>query len=224
VHPPAPDDLTARARIRHAAFELIATRGVRSATVRAIATEAGVSPALVLHHYGSKQGVVEAVKEWVQSLLRSSTADEGASTDPAEANARRSAAFERLLTGTPLLQSYIRRMLLEESPEGLDWFARIVGDGAKDLRRRERHGMARRSKDVQAVAAILDVLALVPLLLPRHLEHVLGGETGEAGEAVLARWRDATSELLRSALYPESPAPRPSASAKKNAKTRRLNS
>ena len=209
MHPPAPDDLTARARIRQAAFELIGARGVRSATVRAIASAAGVSPALVLHHYGSKQGVVEAVEEWVQALLRSSTADEGASTDPAEANARRSAAFERLLTGTPLLQSYIRRMLLEESPEGLDWFARIVADGAQDLRRRERNGMARRSKDVQAVAAILDVLALVPLLLPRHLEHVLGEGTAQGEAPVLARWRDATSELLRSPLYPESPAARP---------------
>jgi AcrR family transcriptional regulator len=224
VSPPAHDDLTARARIRHAAFELIATCGVRPATVRAIATAAGVSPALVLHHYGSKQGVVEAVEEWVQTLLRSSTADEGASRDPAEANARRSAAFERLLTGTPLLQSYIRRMLLEESPEGLDWFARIVADGAKDLRRRERHGMARHSADVQAVAAILDVLALVPLLLPRHLEHVLGNKTGETGEAVLARWRDATSELLRSALYPESPAAAPSARPRKTRKKKRLNS
>lgn len=220
MHPPAPDDLTARARIRHAAFELIATRGVRAATVRAIATEAAVSPGLVLHHYGSKQGVVEAVEEWVQSLLRSSTADEGVSTDPAEANARRSAAFERLLTGTPLLQSYIRRMLLEESPEGLEWFARIVDDGAKDLRRRERQGMARRSADVQAVAAILDVLALVPLLLRRHLEHVLGSESGED---VLGRWREATSELLRSALYPESPAAA-KAGGRKSTKKKRLNS
>jgi AcrR family transcriptional regulator len=106
VHSPAPDDLTARARIRHSAFELMATQGVRSATLRSIAKAAGVSPALVIHHYGSKQGVVEAVEEWVQILLRSSTADEGASSDPAEANARRSAAFEQLLTATPLLRSW----------------------------------------------------------------------------------------------------------------------
>jgi TetR/AcrR family transcriptional regulator, regulator of cefoperazone and chloramphenicol sensitivity len=202
VNSPAPDDLTARARIRYAAFELLATQGVRSVTLRAIARSASVSPALVIHHYGSKQGVVEAVEEWVQNLLRSSTADEGVSQDPAEANARRSAAFEQLLNEMPLLRSYIRRMLLEESPEGLDWFAGIVQDGANDLRRRERKGMARPSHDVQAVAAILNVIALGPLLLPQHLQHVLGGE---AGQEALARWRDATSELLRSALYPEAP-------------------
>ncbi len=200
MNAPAPEDLTARARIRHAAFELLATRGVPSVTLRAIAEAAGVSPALVIHHYGSKQGIVDAVGEWVQSVLRSSTADEGASRDPAEANARRSAGFEQLLTDTPLLRSYIRRMLLEESPEGLDWFARIVDDGAHDLRGRERNGMARSSRDVEAVAAILNVIALGPLLLPQHLEHVLGGE---AGQDARARWQAATSELLRSSLYPE---------------------
>jgi len=192
---------------------------VRSATLRAIAKAAGVSPALVIHHYGSKQGVVEAVEEWVQTLLRSSTADEGVSSDPAEANARRSAAFEQLLTTTPLLRSYIRRMLLEESPEGLDWFARIVDAGAQDLHRRERKGMARPSEDVQAVAAILDVIALGPLLLPRHLEYVLGTDTDGSGDTALTRWRDATSELLRSALYPESSKPKngksPQAGSKK---------
>jgi TetR/AcrR family transcriptional regulator, regulator of cefoperazone and chloramphenicol sensitivity len=201
----APDDLTARARIRDAAFELIAREGVRGATLRSIARDAGVSPALVIHHYGSKQGVVEAVAEWVQVLLRSATADEGASNDPAEANARRAAAFESLLTAVPLLPAYIRRMLLEESPEGLDWFARIVEEGASDLRRRQDAGMARRSDDVHAVAAILDLIALGPVLLPRHLEHALGGDSG----AALARWSAAAAELLRSALYPEAAHPEP---------------
>jgi AcrR family transcriptional regulator len=171
--------------------------------LRSIARSAGVSPALVNHHYGSKQGVVDAVAEWVQSLLRAATADEGGSNDPAEANARRAAAFETALTEIPLLRAYIRRMLLEESQEGLDWFSRIVDEGASDLRRRQGAGMARRSDDVHAVAAILNLIALGPVLLPRHLEHALGGEDGGA----LLRWRAATSELLRSALYPESPQP-----------------
>jgi AcrR family transcriptional regulator len=47
-----PDDLTARARIREAAFALIADQGVHGATLRAIARRAGVSAALVNHHYG----------------------------------------------------------------------------------------------------------------------------------------------------------------------------
>ena len=207
---PSPEEATGRDRIRHAAFALIAAEGVRAATLRAIARAAGVSPALVIHHYGSKQGVVTAVEEWVQALLRSSTADEGGSDDPARANAQRAAAFESLLVETPHLRSYVRRMLLEESPEGLEWFARVVTDGAGDLRRRQRTGMARTSGDVEAVAAILSVLALAPLLLPGHLARALG-EGGE-GTAV-TRWQVASAELLRSALYPEADGTSPAAGA-----------
>jgi AcrR family transcriptional regulator len=195
----SPDDLTARAKIRDAAFALIAEQGVRGATLRGIARAAGVSPSLVNHHYGSKQGVVDAVAEWVHQLLRSVTAADDSSNDPAEANAQRSAAFLKLLNDVPLLRSYIRRMLLDESPEGLEWFASIVDRGAADLRRREKTGLARPSDDVHAVAAILDFIALGPVLLPRHIEHVLGGD---ASEVTLQRWRAATSELLSSALYP----------------------
>jgi AcrR family transcriptional regulator len=196
----SPEDLTARARIRDAAFELIAEQGVRGATLRGIARAADVSPSLVNHHYGSKQGVVEAVTEWVHELLRSVSADDGGSSDPAEANARRSAAFDALLRDVPLLRSYVRRMLLDESPEGLEWFASIVDSGAADLRRREMTGLARASEDVHASAAILDFVALGPVLLPLHLEHALGGD---GSGVALQRWQAATAELLRSALYPE---------------------
>ena len=50
-------DLTARATIRNAALRLFGERGPDAVTVREIATQAGVSPALVLHHFGSKDGL-----------------------------------------------------------------------------------------------------------------------------------------------------------------------
>lgn len=46
-------DLTARARIRDAAIECFAADGF-DASFRAIAARAGVSPALITHHFGSK--------------------------------------------------------------------------------------------------------------------------------------------------------------------------
>src|SRR3977135_4504858 len=97
-----PDDLTARARIRGAAFGLIAEQGVQGATLRGIARRAGVSAALVNHPYRSKQGVGEAVAEWVLELLRSVTGNEDGPNNPAEASARRAANFENLLNSVPL--------------------------------------------------------------------------------------------------------------------------
>ena len=49
-------DLTARARIRDAAIECFARQGF-AVSVRAIAAHAGVSPGLVIHHFGSKAGL-----------------------------------------------------------------------------------------------------------------------------------------------------------------------
>jgi TetR/AcrR family transcriptional regulator, regulator of cefoperazone and chloramphenicol sensitivity len=189
------DDLTARARIRDSAFRLIATEGARGATLRAIAKEAGVSSPLVLHHFGSKQGVIEAVEEWVQTQLRAATADDGDSADPSTAHARRTEEFAALMSAEPLLRSYIRRMLLESSDEGLDLFSRMVTDGAGDLRRRAGSGMARPVEDVATVAAVISLMALGPVLLPDHLVHVLG-------EEALERWNSAVSDLLSAPLYP----------------------
>lgn len=53
------DDLTA-ARIRDAALAVFAREGFHRATVRGIAAEAGVSAALVIHHFGSKDALREA--------------------------------------------------------------------------------------------------------------------------------------------------------------------
>ena len=58
-----PEDLTARARIREAAFRLFAAHGVEGTSLRAIAEEAGTSAALVMHHFGSKVGLVRAVDD-----------------------------------------------------------------------------------------------------------------------------------------------------------------
>jgi AcrR family transcriptional regulator len=62
---PASEDLTARARIRDAAIELFAERGMDGTTVRDIAQAAGVSPGLLRHHFGSKEALREACDAYV---------------------------------------------------------------------------------------------------------------------------------------------------------------
>jgi AcrR family transcriptional regulator len=53
-----------RAAILVAARRLFATEGADGTTVRAVAQAAGVDPALVLHYFGSKDGLFEAAIEW----------------------------------------------------------------------------------------------------------------------------------------------------------------
>ncbi|MFD0204347.1 MULTISPECIES: TetR/AcrR family transcriptional regulator [Saccharothrix] len=65
----ATSDLTARARIRDAALARFGADGVAGASMRAIAADAGVSPALVVHHFGSKEGLRQACDEYVLAAM-----------------------------------------------------------------------------------------------------------------------------------------------------------
>src|ERR1700754_2313234 len=65
-----PEDLTARARIREAAVQHFGEFGYAGATLRGIADTAGVSPGLVRHHFGSKQGLREACDEHLIKMVR----------------------------------------------------------------------------------------------------------------------------------------------------------
>jgi AcrR family transcriptional regulator len=193
-------DLTARARIRDAAVVGIAEYGVRGVTVRTIAAQAGVSPALVIHHFGSKQGVVDAAAAAVLEWMQQATAESANDDDPAGAHERRLERFERLLSEQPAIRGFVRRMLLEGTPAGLAWFRGAVDRSAAELLRRERSRMARPSYDVRAEATMLLILWLAPLLLGPLVEHAL--DVDFADEAAQVRWRRAQTELLTSSLYP----------------------
>jgi TetR/AcrR family transcriptional regulator, regulator of cefoperazone and chloramphenicol sensitivity len=68
------EDLTARARIRDAAVTLFADAGYSGTSIRDVARAAGVSPGLVQHHFGSKEGLRAACDEHVRETLRTLTA------------------------------------------------------------------------------------------------------------------------------------------------------
>lgn len=75
-------DLTAAARIRDAAIEQFGEQGF-GVGLRAIAEAAGVSAALVIHHFGSKEGLRKACDDFVAEEIRSSKSDAMRSNDPA---------------------------------------------------------------------------------------------------------------------------------------------
>ncbi|BBZ32298.1 TetR/AcrR family transcriptional regulator [Mycolicibacterium confluentis] len=75
-------DLTAAARIRSAAIEQFGQHGF-DVSVRAIAKTAGVSPALVIHHFGSKEQLRRACDEFVTETIRESKSEALQTSDPA---------------------------------------------------------------------------------------------------------------------------------------------
>jgi AcrR family transcriptional regulator len=76
------DDLTATARIRDAAIEQFGQHGF-DVGLRAIAKAAGVSAGLVIHHFGSKDGLRKACDELVAETIRTAKTESVQNSDPA---------------------------------------------------------------------------------------------------------------------------------------------
>lgn len=76
------DDLTTTARIRDAAIRQFGEHGFGTG-VRAIAAAAGVSAGLVIHHFGSKDGLRKACDDHIAEQIRSAKSESIQSSDPA---------------------------------------------------------------------------------------------------------------------------------------------
>src|SRR5207253_1612093 len=78
------EDRTARALIRDAALRLFAELGPDRVSLRRIAGEVGVSHGLVVHHFGSKEGLRAVVDAYVVDLFDALLAElAGAPEEPA---------------------------------------------------------------------------------------------------------------------------------------------
>jgi AcrR family transcriptional regulator len=174
-----PRDLTARATIRNAALRLFADRGPDAVTVREIATQAGVSPALILHHFGSKDGLRTEVDAFAaqafDAIFEAMPADElvefladgAASGSLAEAFAR---GFPH---GSPL-PAYLGRLLLTHDPAGAALFGRWYAMTERLLGAMVAAGAARPSEDPSVRAAFFLVNDLALILLRTQIATVIG--------------------------------------------------
>lgn len=174
----APDsDLTARAQIRDRALELFAAHGADAVSIRAIAAAAGVSPALVLHHFGSKQGLREAVDAHVARIFEEMLAL--ISAEPSQlAEGQAAGSFaELMLTHLPAdspVPAFLRRLLLDGDAAGRDLFLRWYRLTVALDEQLTAAGIMRPSDDPPVRAAFLLVNDLAVILLRDHLADVLG--------------------------------------------------
>jgi TetR/AcrR family transcriptional regulator, regulator of cefoperazone and chloramphenicol sensitivity len=191
-----PDDRTARAVIRDEALRLFADRGPQGVTVRQLAAAAGVSPGLVLHHFGSKEGLRQAVDDHVLSLfdrmLGEMTGEHAADLADPEASGSVAEAIVRHLPADSPVPGYLGRLLLGDGGAGRELFRACSGSVPRPWMRWPPRGMATSGSDPAARAAFLLVNDLAVLLLRDHLTEVLGadplsgpGMTRWAGEVLV---------------------------------------
>jgi len=65
----------AERRLLEAAMELVAERGVRAVTLAAVGERAGYSRGLVTHHFGNRQGLLDALTRELQRRVRTPETD-----------------------------------------------------------------------------------------------------------------------------------------------------
>ncbi|MEN1976518.1 TetR/AcrR family transcriptional regulator [Cellulomonas olei] len=164
-----PDDLTARARIRDAAVARFGRDGFR-AGVRTVAEDAGVSPALVLHHFGSKQRLREACDEHVLASIASHKAE---ALGPGGAGAVL-AALARVESFAPLA-AYAVRSLQDGGGMAQRFVESFVADARQYLADGVAAGTIRPSRDEEARARWLAISGIGALLVHLSL-HPAGPE------------------------------------------------
>lgn len=179
------DDLTTRARIRDAAIGRFGRDGFR-AGLRAVAADAGVSPALVIHHFGSKDGLRAECDAYVLRTIRDQKAEAmtrwspmqvvGAIDDP-----------EQYAT----IFGYVVRALLEGGAVAATFVDGLVADAESYLEEAVVSGTVRPTTDPAGRARYL-IATSVGMLLIAQLEAEAGrgvSPTVDPARALQEIWR-----------------------------------
>ncbi|OMC08139.1 TetR/AcrR family transcriptional regulator [Mycolicibacterium fortuitum] len=163
------DDLTAKARIRNAALDLYSEYGPDRTSLRAIASEAGVTLGLVQHHYKTKAGLRDAVDQLVVDHFAAALSDVPNTGGPTGLRAARDEAVRKMLTENPPVLNYVRRALLEPSGENLHLLDSLVDLTAREVSTLRKAGRAstKRRESTQIVAVLvrqMGEMLLAPLV------------------------------------------------------------
>jgi AcrR family transcriptional regulator len=144
-------DLTAAARIRDAAIEQFGEHGF-GVGLRAIADAAGVSAALVIHHFGSKDGLRNACDDYIAEEIRSSKSEALKSNDPATWFAQ----MAEIEAYAPLMAYLVRSMQTGGDLAKMLW-RRMIENAEEYMEEGVRAGTIKASRDPKARAKYLGI-------------------------------------------------------------------
>ncbi|MEO3761241.1 TetR family transcriptional regulator [Mycobacterium sp. B14F4] len=148
----AANDRTAVARIRDAAIEQWGQHGF-TIGLRSIAETAGVSAALVIHHFGSKEGLRKACDDFVAEQIRESKSESLQSSDPATWLAQ----MAEIESYAPLM-AYLVRSMQSGGDLAKEFFRRMIDNVEQYIEDGVRSGMIKPSRDPRARARFLGMI------------------------------------------------------------------
>lgn len=162
------DDRTTRARIRDAAIECFAQYGVAATTARKVAEAADVSPGLVIHHFGTMEGLRSSCDGHIAAVIR----HHKQAVMSAGPNLDVLAALRNPDIGP--LMGYLARVLADDSTTVAELVDDLVDDAEGYIQEGVGSGMIRPTANPRGRAVVLTIWSLGALVLHEHLERLLG--------------------------------------------------
>ncbi|MEY8015128.1 TetR/AcrR family transcriptional regulator [Mycobacterium servetii] len=156
-------DLTAAARIRDAAIAQFGEHGF-GVGVRAIAETAGVSAALVIHHFGSKDGLRKACDDYLAEEIRSGKLEAMRSPDPASWFAQ----MAEIESYAPLM-AYLVRSMQDGGELAKTLWRKMIDNAETYLDEGVRSGALKPSRDPRARAKYLSITGGGGFMLYLHM-------------------------------------------------------
>jgi AcrR family transcriptional regulator len=183
-------------------MEIFGAAGIEATSLREVARGAGVSPALVVHHFGGKEGLVAAVDEEAVSRFGAAYAagdTESEAMTGSELLRHRARQTARVMRERPDICAYLGRAMVEGTPGAARLFAMMIGAGRVEIEDLVARGAIR--EDADRLWATLQHFFLIwaPLSFRRLLEDAVGGSLLEPEN--LDRWVEANVELFERGLY-----------------------
>lgn len=148
---------------------LFGQHGFRATTVRAIAESASVSPALVLHHFSSKQGLRDAINDALANQIR-----EGEFAMMTGSMSVNQEAYEEMAAEYSDALPYLARALAEGDELGRGLFDRLFADAVDYMQAGVEAGVLSPTEHPKARAAALLSASLGVLVMQDHVQRVLG--------------------------------------------------
>ena len=143
------DDRTAIARIRDAAIDQWGQHGF-NVGLRSVAEAAGVSAALVIHHFGSKDGLRKACDDYITEEIRQAKSETIQSSDPASWFAQ----MAEIESYAPMM-AYLVRSMQSGSDLAKAFWERMIENVDGYMEEGVQAGTVKASRDPKARARFL---------------------------------------------------------------------
>ena len=192
-------DLTGLALIRESAMGLTAERGWAAVSIRDIAADAGVSSSLVVHHFGTKARLREAVDARVTEVFAQLLEQLGDTDVQAGEFMSIAAAFHDQVGSDGAVLAYLRRLLIDGGPAATALFESLYAATVAGLADLESAGVVRPTADASARAAFLLINDLAVVLLRDEVARVLGVDP--LSRQGLRRWGNTVMEIYRDGAF-----------------------